>query len=132
MMRIELILAAAVLASIAVGCESGDEVGELDEVGLAPGQVVMTGTVRYHNAGMAIGGETDPYGTILADNGVYDRLYLRHNGSLESPAVKEFEGRRVEVAGTMDTVSAGGVETPRRTFPVLVVDRIGETEVEDD
>lgn len=88
------------------------------------GMVTLTGAVQYHDAGMAIGGETDPYGYILKNNGRFDRLYLSRNGNLEADFFKKYAGEKVIVTGPLSTVTAGGVETPERTFPVLEVTRI--------
>ncbi|KPK98342.1 MAG: hypothetical protein AMK75_07055 [Planctomycetes bacterium SM23_65] len=98
-----------------------------------------------HDARVAIGGETDPYGYVLKGDHqqamhkyltcpgltkedrkklaplVGKRLYLRMDGSLSGHELKAYVGRKVHVTGTLDALSAGGVETPLRHFPVLDV-----------
>jgi starvation-inducible outer membrane lipoprotein len=76
---------------------------------------------------MAIGGETDPYGYILVGDDGFRRLYLAIDGDLRHSSLKAYRGQYVRVSGTLGSRSAGGVETPRRTFPVLNVTGIGSS-----
>jgi len=140
-----------------VGCGgNGDAEGGKGKQSVPPPAegVWFTGVVRFHDAGVAIGGETDPNGYILkADHRaamqkhltnpaltkndrkklaplVDKRLYLRVKGSLTSDDLKPRLGSKVHVTGTLDVLSAGGVETPLRHFPVLDVVEIKPAETE--
>ncbi len=83
----------------------------------------MEGTIVFYQAGPAIGGECDPSGYILQDfrwitgepSYRYARVYLKDG---QSPS---FAAQRVCIGGTLDSIMAGGVETPRRKFPLVHV-----------
>lgn len=132
--------------------------GALAVAGCGDGHARFTGMVAWHDPGMAIGGEADPAGYVLAgdhreavrrhladappeerqrvgyDDGTlfrgpgWDRLYLRLEGSLDHPRLKALDDERVTVRGTFDLLHAGGVETPARKFLVLDVSEIEPAE----
>jgi hypothetical protein len=87
---------------------------------------IVEGTVGYFPPTVAIGGEADPSGFILTDcrwiNGapsfVRSRVYV--NDGVDS----SFLRMRVRVSGAWDTLSAGGVETAPRLFPLMKVQRL--------
>lgn len=133
------------LGLVAAGCGGGDsEDGKAGEGAGAgpkkapkPGVVTLTGTVDFYQAGAAIGGETDPSGYILTgdhagqveaslkktgkapETGLRDRVYLRRAGKLDHDTLRMLLNNKIKVTGKLDVVSAGGVETPKRHFPVL-------------
>ena len=90
------------------------------------GQVTLEGIVASYQAPPAIGGECDPSGYVLLTTRwvtgepsySYDRVYLE-NGQSAS-----YVAQKVRVAGTLDSIFAGGVVTPRRKFPLIHVTRI--------
>jgi hypothetical protein len=87
---------------------------------------VVEGTVGYFPPTVAIGGEADPSGLILTDcrwiNGApsyeYSRVYIKDGVD------SSFLRMRVRVSGAFDTLSAGGVETALRLFPLIKVQRL--------
>ena len=123
MSMLALVAAAAVLA---VGCRDEPEpVPTPDPAGNPPApdgtEISINGTVQFFDGGVAIGAEADPTGYILANQLRYDRLYLRADGSLQSPKVEEYLNQAVAVTGKLDTITVGGVETDQRSFRVLDV-----------
>lgn len=94
--------------------------------GCTPEQAVVEGKADYYPITAAIGGEADPAGFILSDaqwiSGKPDasnsRIYLI--GQVDSSYLQ----KRIQVTGAARTVSAGGVETPRRIFPEVQVERV--------
>lgn len=82
------------------------------------------GTVRDFQAPMAIGGESDPSGLILEARDSDQRIYLSMDGNPMHPSLKSYIGKQVRLRGNLRNVTAGGVETPRRTFPMLDVTTI--------
>ncbi len=89
-----------------------------------------SGRVRYHDGGVAIGGEADPSGWVLDGDHGLGRLYLRRQGSLVHEEITALSGRKVEVSGELGIISVGGVETPRRQFQVIDVDEIRHADPE--
>jgi len=92
-----------------------------------PAEVTLVGYVHDFDPGMAIGGETDPDGWVLSPDARNRPVTLRRIAYLET-AIPEidfarFAGVRCVVQGTLheDALSAGGVETPYRTFDLLRV-----------
>jgi len=124
---------ATVFVALAAGCLSPMPSDTPGPVVLVPevdaqGNGVV-GVVRFHDAGLAIGGETDPHGYILEDSdlGRFEgRVYLRINGDIDNQDFKGFEGKRARVRGRLGRISAGGVETPLRFFSVIDVSVIQE------
>ncbi len=91
-------------------------------------QSIIEGTVEYYTAPPAIGGETDPSGYILAD---YD--WIEGNPKFSNPRVYVTDGdmepyisKRVRIAGSIDSLFAGGVTTPLRVFPQITILSIEE------
>jgi hypothetical protein len=90
------------------------------------GLPAVEGTVRYFPPTVAIGGEADPSGFILTDyqwinrapSFEYSRLYIKDGVD------SSFLGMRVRISGAVDTLSAGGVETALRLFPLIRVRRL--------
>lgn len=82
------------------------------------------GVVRPFDPGFAIGGETDPGGFILegASPAFPDakRVYVRGGG------IEAYVGKKVRLQGDVSMIAAGGVETPRREFPVIDVRTVAE------
>lgn len=93
-------------------------------------EVLLAGYVHDFDAGAAIGGETDPYGWVLSPDRENREITLRRIAYLRHPggdaAFLPFAGRSCVVRGVLekDALSAGGVETPHRTFDVLRVSSI--------
>ncbi|MFO7898583.1 MAG: hypothetical protein R6V58_05940, partial [Planctomycetota bacterium] len=142
------------LGLVAAGCGGGDTDEREPRKGGGggpkeapePGVVTLTGTVDFHQAGVAIGGETDPSGYILTgdhagqveaslkkmgklpETGLRDRVYLRRAGKLDHDRLEMLLNRKVKVTGKLDVVSAGGVETPTRHFPVLHIKELEAAE----
>jgi len=89
-------------------------------------QAILEGSLSYFQAPPAIGGETDPSGYIIANpkwisgepNYAYARVYVS-NGE---PIV--YQSEQVRVTGTIDSIFAGGIETPRRKFPLVKISSI--------
>jgi hypothetical protein len=119
------------LLAVGVACEkgslspiNGSEKGSAPSSGekpIPPGASdgVVEGTVRYYPALAAIGGESDPSGFILisyvwvseAPTYSHSRVYVK--GAIDS----SYLNLRVRVTGPVETLRAGGVETPLRYFP---------------
>ena len=76
-------------------------------------KVSIEGKVEFHEAGVAIGGETDPEGYVI-NHKKYKRVYLRLNGSLTDKNIKLFKGTIVIVKGAMSEITAGGVGNLKR------------------
>ena len=89
---------------------------------------IVEGTLSYFEAPPAIGGETDPSGYVILNqkwvsgepNYTYARVYVS-NGALGL-----YQSKQVRITGTLDSVFAGGVETPRRQFPLVKATSIEE------
>lgn len=101
--------------------------GTPNATGAEPGEIVISGYVHDFDGGVAIGGETDPYGWVLSPDKVNRPITLARIAYLDAKAsgigLAAFAGRYCVLRGTLreDALSAGGVETPHRTFDVLVV-----------
>ncbi|MDP1675407.1 MAG: hypothetical protein Q8L88_00980 [Bacteroidota bacterium] len=84
-------------------------------------QVVSEGTVNYYIAPPAVGGETDPTGYIIANakwlSG--EPKYLHGRVYITDGELSAYVSKRVRVTGTIDSLTAGGVETPERKFPLI-------------
>lgn len=140
------IIGMILFTATAIGCDDSTSKHVHDEESELADGLWLIGEVRYHDAGFAIGGETDPYGYILVGNHketierylkqanlceeerkkiaplvypLHSRLYLGVDGSLEHLQIKQYNGRRVKVKGTLGMISAGGIETPLRHFYIL-------------
>jgi hypothetical protein len=84
--------------------------------------------VKYFKGTMAIGGEGDPPGHVIEikedrsspkdEISSYSRTYLK--GRDFAP----FLNKKVKVKGTRSSISVGGIETPKRVFPVIHVKSI--------
>lgn len=87
---------------------------------------VVEGTVAYFPPTAAIGGESDPFGfTLTAYHWVHgtpsfshSRVYLK--GGIDS----SYLNMRVRVAGQVEVLSAGGMETPLRHFPRIEIQQL--------
>lgn len=86
-------------------------------------EVSVEGTVRFYIDTLVwIGGECDPSGFILANYNwlkgepayPHTRIYLKDS------TLALYQSKRVQIVGRLDTVYAGGVETPLRRFPLVV------------
>jgi len=110
------------LACPGCGSQRSDPSGDITEKDSAEMKpLTLSGVVKYHDAGVAIGGETDPYGYILEGDHGFNRLYLSFKGSMDSDEFKSQLHKTVTVSGRLRYVEVGGVETPRRRFPVLEI-----------
>jgi len=91
-------------------------------------QVISEGTVNYYAAPPAIGGKSDPTGYVIVDtkwsvgepNYKYGRVYISDG------VLSNYVSKRVRVIGTIDSLIAGGTETPRRKYPLIKVVSIEE------
>lgn len=121
--RIALVAAAALAAGSVPHAEAGP----------SPVEVVMKGYVHDFDAGMAIGGETDPYGWVLSPQRVNEELSLPRIAYLDAKdagiSLGDFAGRYCVIRGMLeaDALTAGGVETVFRTFDLLRVIEIQGT-----
>jgi len=98
------------------GCKNGT--GPIQK----PLDVQVEGTVRYYIDTVAwIGGEGDPSGFILSN-------YQWHKGEppfnhyrvyVKDSSLAPYITMNVLIEGTLDTIFAGGVETPLRRFPLV-------------
>lgn len=87
------------------------------------GLTVVEGKVGYYGPRMAIGAEADPSGFILlecrwlsgAPTFSYSRVYVK--GAIDS----SYLNKRVRITGALEKLSAGGVETPLRNFPMIEI-----------
>jgi hypothetical protein len=90
------------------------------------GEATLEGTIEYYQAPPAIGAECDPSGYIInnpkwisgAPSYSYGRVYLKDGQIINHVS------QNVRIAGTLDSLFAGGVETPRRRFPLINVSGI--------
>lgn len=93
----------------------------------ARGEVMLAGYVHDFDAGMAIGGETDPYGWVLSPSRVNRPVVLPRIAYLDPGtsgiSFADLAGRWCVVRGVLDedALPAGGVETPARAFDLLTV-----------
>ena len=87
-----------------------------------PSGVRVEGSVHYYiDSVLWIGGECDPSGFILSDyrwsrgepSFPYYRVYLRDS------TLAQYLTMNVLIEGKLDTIVAGGIETPLRRFPVV-------------
>jgi hypothetical protein len=98
--------------------------------GGAAGPIVVSGFVHDFDGGVAIGGETDPYGWVLSPESVNRPIKLARIAYLDASAsgvdLARFAGSHCTIAGTLvpDALRAGGVETPLRTFDLIHVDDV--------
>ena len=110
-------------ASLKLGCSSN-----LIEIKNTSPSVV--GVVNFVPPTMAIGGEADPSGFILTNyhwisgqpTFPYSKIYI--DGQIDS----SYLGKRVQVTGKVETITAGGVETPKRTFLKIQSEQIKITD----
>ena len=117
-MRTFLLCTLIILASFQYGCNKPTESTDKSPT--------VEGILDFFESGMAIGGEADPAGYILKDyhwiSGqpafAYSRIYI------EGPVDPSYVHKRVRVVGNPETISAGGVETRKRTFLRIRVRRI--------
>ena len=117
-MRTVLLGALIILASLQYGCGKPTE--------LADQIPAVEGILEFFESGMAIGGEADPQGYILKDyhwvSGepafAYSRIYI------DGPVDSSYLRKRVRVVGRPEMISAGGVETRKRTFLRIRAERI--------
>jgi hypothetical protein len=92
-----------------------------------PGEVLLAGFVHDFDAGIAIGGETDPAGWVLSPSRVNRPLDLPRiaylNAGESGISFPDLAGRWCVVRGVLeeDALKAGGVETPARAFDLLTV-----------
>lgn len=92
----------------------------------------LVGYVHDYDAGYAIGGETDPSGWVVSPDPKNVPIGLRRIAYLEAsgPDVDfaRFAGVRCVLQGELleDALSAGGVETPYRTFDLLRVESVAK------
>ena len=115
--RIALVALAAALA------------GSVSPVAAGPAgfEVTLSGYIHDFDPGMVIGGETDPVGFVLSPQRVNRPLTLPRISYLEAKdagiALSDLAGRYCRVHGLLEAggLSAGGVETPFRTFDLLHV-----------
>jgi hypothetical protein len=90
------------------------------------GEATIEGTIEYYQAPPAIGGECDPDGYIIINpkwisgepSYSYGRVYLKDG------QITNHVSQKVRIGGTLDSLFAGGVETPRRKFPLINVSGI--------
>ena len=114
----KILLICLILGVIQVNCS--------DPTQSSGGNPCVEGTVEYFAPRAAIGGEADPSGFILRDyrwiSGQpafsYSRIYA--SGALDSSYLQ----KRVQVTGKVERITAGGVETPKRTFLRMETERI--------
>lgn len=91
------------------------------------GEVLLAGYVHDFDAGVAIGGETDPYGWVLSPSRVNRPVSLPRIAYLDpgtsGVALADLAGRWCVFRGVLeeDALHAGGVETPARAFDLLTV-----------
>ena len=111
----QLTLCTVILAVLVTCCDKS--------TGPIKNPVALEGQLTYFTAPPAIGGECDPSGLVLQDanwiqgkpDWSFSRVYV-DDGDLD-----RFQGYHVRVEGTLDSTFAGGVETPRRKFPLIHV-----------
>ena len=117
-MRSVLLGTLMLLASLQCGCSKPSE--------LADQTPTVEGILEFFESGMAIGGEADPQGYILKGyqwvSGepafAYSRIYI------DGPVDSSYLRKRVRVVGRPEMISAGGVETRKRTFLRIRAERI--------
>jgi hypothetical protein len=91
------------------------------------GEVLLAGYVHDFDAGVAIGGETDPYGWVLSPSRVNRPVVLPRIAYLDAGtsgvSLADLAGRWCVIRGVLeeDALHAGGVETPARSFDLLTV-----------
>lgn len=91
------------------------------------GEVLLAGYVQDFDAGVAIGGETDPYGWVLSPSRVNRPVVLPRIAYLDPGSsgisLADLAGRWCVIRGVLeeDALHAGGVETPARAFDLLTV-----------
>jgi hypothetical protein len=106
--------------------------GSCDAATAAPAPTTLVGYIHDFDAGYAIGGETDPYGWVVSPDARNVPVSLRRTAYLEAahPGIDfaRFAGVRCVLQGVLveDGLSAGGVETPYRTFDLLRVETIAK------
>lgn len=107
----KFLLCILMFASLKLGCSSSP-------IEIKNPSPSVEGIVNFVPPTMAIGGEADPSGFILTNyhwiSGQpafpYSRIYI--DGQVASSYLE----KRVRVTGKVETITAGGVETPKRTF----------------
>ena len=87
-----------------------------------PVEVEVEGSVKYYTDTLTwVGGECDPSGFILSN-------YRWHRGEpdfnhyrvyVKDSSLATYITMNVLIEGTLDTIFAGGVETPLRRFPFV-------------
>ena len=115
----KILLCILMFAGIKLGCSSNP----IEIKNTSPS---VEGVVNFVPPTMAIGGEADPSGFILTNcrwiSGQpafpYSRIYI--DGQINSSYLE----KRVRVTGNVETITAGGVETPKRTFLKIQVEQI--------
>jgi len=108
-----------VLASLLLARSGCDNPPTYPYYGLA----TVEGIVGYYPPTLAIGGEADPSGFILIEyhwvvnisSSGSARLYIQ--GAVDS----SYMNTRVRLSGELTTITVGGFETQKRTFPLMHV-----------
>jgi len=88
-------------------------------------EIFIEGSLEYYQDTLFwIGGESDPSGFILSDYSwiygepqfSYYRIYV--DGKIDSTYLNNV----IEIGGQLETISAGGIETPLRKFPFIIAE----------
>lgn len=116
----KILLCILIFAGIQLGCTSN----QLSETKTTNPSV--EGVVNFAQPTMAIGGEVDPSGFFLTNfrwisgqpDFLYSRIYVE--GQIDS----SYLNKRVRVTGKTELITAGGVETPKRTFLKIQAEHI--------
>lgn len=93
-----------------------------DGVGPSPQplEIEVEGSVQYYTDTVAwIGGECDPSGFILSNYRWHrgEPPFIHYRVYIKDSSLVPYISMNVLVQGTLDSIFAGGVETPRRKFP---------------
>jgi hypothetical protein len=87
-----------------------------------PLEVEVEGSVQYYTDTLVwIGGEGDPSGFILSNYRWHrgEPTFTHYRVYVKDSSLVPYISMNVLVQGTLDSIFAGGVETPRRKFPFV-------------